>query len=120
VLGMLNLKFIFFLICFYSTLRLDSCTLPVVVLLTNIDIFFLQQYVKESLAWARYVVWWVALGVASSIGLGKGFACPLSENVVPGVCWGFPMSTAFLKVVRFFLVKSLRILAVATLLLLFL
>ncbi|KAL3702231.1 hypothetical protein R1sor_020253 [Riccia sorocarpa] len=31
-----------------------------------------EIYVKESLAWARYVVWWVALGVASSIGLGSG------------------------------------------------
>ncbi|CAM6115979.1 unnamed protein product [Calypogeia fissa] len=29
-------------------------------------------YLKETLAWARYVVWWVALGVASSIGLGSG------------------------------------------------
>lgn len=51
----------------------------------------MKQYVKESLAWSRYVVWWVALGVASSIGLGA--ILPFSSyfmNAFPGSSWAFP------------------------------
>ena len=31
-----------------------------------------EPYISEGEAWVQYVVWWVGLGVLSSVGLGAG------------------------------------------------
>lgn len=56
--------------------RLSFSLSLIFVVLVGITMYMTEGphklYIKETLAWARYVVWWVALGVASSIGLGSG------------------------------------------------
>ncbi|KAG6548430.1 hypothetical protein Mapa_009917 [Marchantia paleacea] len=64
-------------LCNHVAVHRFSVSLTVVfILVAGTSLYALdgphELYVKESLAWARYVVWWVALGVASSIGLGSG------------------------------------------------
>ncbi len=41
-------------------------------------VLMIIQYVREVLAYLRFGLWWVGLGVASSIGLGMNALLPLA------------------------------------------
>jgi len=55
-----------------SNLHHVSARAPLIICCVLSCIGFAESFVSEAEAWVQYVVWWVGLGVVSSVGLGAG------------------------------------------------
>jgi len=55
-----------------SNLHYVSARVPPIICCVLSFTGFAEPFVSEAEAWVQYVVWWVGLGVLSSVGLGAG------------------------------------------------